>query len=281
MNAFPFILGAAALLPLYLTFPGHAGKDKRAPFLGRNIAHRGLYAKDQSVPENSLPAFRRAIEYGYGIELDVQLTRDERLIVFHDDKAYRMCGNEKRIDEIAFEELSALRLANTNEKVPEFTEVLRLIDGKAPLIIEIKSGKRNALTCRKTLDALRNYKGEYCIESFDPRVVSFIRFHAPKILRGGLAQPANDYVESGMPRAAGFILGNMLMNFISRPQFIAYKIGKKPFLVRLASSFGAMKVAWTAHDAESEGENDTVIFEHFTPETRFERCPRDAKRKKS
>lgn len=269
MNALPFILGAAAILPVFLTAPGHASKRKKAPFLGRNVAHRGLYTKDQSVPENSLPAFRRALEHGYGIELDVQLTSDEKLVVFHDGTTDRMCGVKGRVDEIPFEALSALRLAGTDERIPEFAEVLRLIDGKAPLIIEIKSGKRNALTCRKTLKALEGYNGDFCIESFDPRVVSFIRFRAPRILRGGLAQPSKDYTESGMPRPVGIILGNMLLNFLSRPQFIAYKIGKKPFPVRFASSLGAMKVAWTAHGAESEKTHDTVIFEHFTPETHF------------
>ncbi|MBO4423724.1 MAG: glycerophosphodiester phosphodiesterase, partial [Clostridia bacterium] len=246
------IAAAVVLLPFFLIFPGIAGKKKKAPFYGRNVAHRGLYEKDQSVPENSLAAFRAAAESGYGVELDVQLSSDGEVMVFHDDDLGRVCGVDRSVCSQSYEELKKLRLSGTDESIPLFSEVLGLINGRVPLIVELKNGKRNKELCRKTLDLLSGYNGDYCVESFNPMIVSWFRFHAPSVLRGQLAQPAAEYVKTGMAKHTAFILGNLLFDFLARPQFVAYRIGKKPPAVRFAEAAGAMKVAWTSHDESNE-----------------------------
>lgn len=257
------------LLPFFLLAPRAAGKRKRAPFVGRNFAHRWLYEREGSVPENSLTAFARAADAGYGMELDVQLSRDGEVVVFHDDTLDRVCGVHARVDELDLEELRRLRLCGTDEQIPLFSEVLRLVNGRAPIIVELKNGKRNKELCRKTLNALRSYRGETCIESFNPFIVAWFRFHAPSVFRGQLAQPPQFYLQEGFSKTTGFLLGHLLMNAIARPHFIAYRIGKKPLSVRFAEALGAVRVAWTSHDPSSENRFDAVIFEHYRPKPRF------------
>jgi glycerophosphoryl diester phosphodiesterase len=258
-------------LPVYLIFPGHAKKKKKDAFYGRNIAHRGLFERDQSVPENSLPAFKHAVERGYGVELDVQLSKDGHVVVFHDDDLKRGCGVDARVDGLDLAELQSLKLFGTDEQIPLFTDVLGVLDSKVPVIVELKTGKRNKELCQKTLDILRRYNGEYCIESFDPFIVSCFRFHAKDIMRGQLTQLPRDFRDGGLGVPVRDILGNVLFNFLARPHFIAHRIGKKTPLVHLSEFFGAMKVAWTAHDKNAERDFDTVIFEHYLPDISYKR----------
>lgn len=262
-----FTAGAAALSSLYLTAPGRPGREQKNMFYGRNIAHRGLHSKDKLIPENSLRAFRAAAEAGYGIELDVRFSKDKKVVVFHDDTLERVCGVDARVDSLSYEELSALRLCGSEEKIPLFTQVLETVDARVPIIIELKNGKNDRGLCRSTYEILRSYRGEVCVESFNPFIIAWFRFHAPEMLRGVLACPKENY--KGMPRLAGFILSRTALNFLARPQFIAYQTGRKPLSVHLAYALGAMRVCWTAHSAEHEKKNDTVIFEYYMPQTRY------------
>lgn len=269
MTTVLIIICCFVLLLLFLLAPGSAAKEKRAPFFGRNIAHRGLHEQDQSIPENSLAAFSRAVEQGYGMELDVQLSRDGQVVVFHDDTLDRACGVSSRVDAFDYRELKEMRLFGSEEGMPLFSEVLKEVGGREPMIVELKTGPRNAELCKKTLDLLREYKGVFCIESFDPTIVAWFRKNAPDILRGQLAQPVKRYAESNTKKPLAFLLGNTLLNVIARPQFIAYRVGDKPFTVKICEAFGAMKVCWTSHSSENEKKYDTVIFEYYQPETRF------------
>lgn len=273
MPAFVIVLIILAalilLLPFLLLAPRIAGKKKKAPFFGRNFAHRGLYEKDQSIPENSLPAFARAADAGYGMELDVQLSRDGRIVVFHDDTLDRVCGVHARVDELDYAELRELRLCGTEESIPLFDEVLALVDGRTPIIIELKNGRRNRELCEKTLAAMKSYKGETCVESFNPMIVAWFRRHAPSVFRGQLAQPPKKYAKNKFSKKTAFLLGNLLLNVLARPHFIAYRIGEKPLSVRFSEALGAVKVAWTSHDPSTEADFDVVIFEHYLPKQRF------------
>lgn len=258
-----------AALTVFGVAPGRAAAAQRAPFSHRNIAHRGLYAADQSVPENSLAAFRLAVEHGYGVEFDVHITADGALVVFHDDDLARMCGAEGKPEDKTLAELSALRLAGTDEPIPTLDEVLAVIAGKTPIILELKRGSRNEALCRGVYAALAGYAGDVCIESFDPFIVRWWRKNAPEYLRGQLSAPYGE-MKKGTTAAAAFLLSRLLTNFLARPQFIAYGLnGKKPLLARLCEAMGAMRVAWTSHDASAEAHNDTVIFEHYRPGVRY------------
>ncbi len=241
--------------------------------LGRRYAHRGYHAKPE-IPENSLPAFRRALERGWGAELDVHLLRDGTLAVFHDSELRRCTGTEGILEDLDRADLSRLRLEGTEERVPLFGEVLSLFRGKAPLIIELKArgGNHRALT-EAVLRALSDYEGDYCIESFDPRVLMVLRREAPEVLRGQLSMDFRKGEES-LPGWQGFILGNLLLNFLTVPDFIAYRFQDRDrwaprCCVRL---WGAREAGWTLRSreelAKAEAAGCLPIFECFDPDYR-------------
>ena len=254
---------------LLIIAPGRVNDETKRSFLHRNFAHRGLFSKDQSVPENSLAAFRLAVENGYGIELDVHITKDDRLAVFHDDDLSRMCGVPGRVEEKTYAELSALRLKGSDEGIPLLSDVLAVMDARAPIILELKRGDRNDELCRLVFEELKGYRGDVCIESFDPFIVAWWRKNAPTYFRGQLSA---DYAEmkKGTSGLNAFLLSRLLTNWIARPQFIAYGItDRKPLAVRICEGMGAIRVAWTSHDPGTEKGNDAVIFEHYRPGTRY------------
>ena len=146
--------------------------------------------------------------------------------------------------------------------------MLDVIKGRGPLIVELKNGRRNLELCRKTYALLSDYRGEVCVESFNPMIMGWFRFHAKDLVRGQLAQPPKNY-KGEVSKPAAFILGNCLMNFISRPQFIAYRIGRRPFPVRLSMALGAMNIGWTSHEPKNEKGRDGVIFEFYKPQLSY------------
>lgn len=261
------IIGMAAAW-LFLVFPSRASLEQRKPFEKRAFAHRGLYEKDQSVPENSLPAFRRAVEAGFGAELDVQLTRDGQIVVFHDDTLQRACGAEGRICDRTLDELRALSLFRTGEQIPLLSEVLDIFRGRQPLIVELKHCPNRKELCAAVRKALAAYPGPACIESFDPLIVRDFRRNDSGRLRGQLVGPVSDY-RGLMPPVLGWMLSRTLFNAVARPHFIAARLGPESLSVRLGAALGAMKVCWTARDADSHDrlmrENDMVIFEEYRP----------------
>ena len=258
---------------VFLVAPGRASKKDKKPFMYKNFAHRGLHKKDKTVPENSLAAFERASAYGYGMELDVQLSKDGQVVVFHDDTLNRVCGVDSRVDEKTYDELRQMSLCGSTQTIPLFSEVLKTVRGRGPLIVELKNGKRNEELCEKTYALLSKYSGEYCIESFNPFIVRWFKKNAPEVIRGQLANPPKDYNGEVGPITA-VILGNCLLNFLARPQFIAYKITPKPFTVKLCEALGAMKVAWTSHDWVNEKFYDAVIFEFYKPKLKYKKYRR-------
>lgn len=239
-------------------------------FRGFYIAHRGLYDNHSGIPENSLAAFRRAAEKGYGVELDVQITSDGQVIVFHDDDLDRMCGVSGKIWDRSLAQLRQLRLLGTEETIPLFTEVLDVLkQGAGPLIVELKLGPRSKELCEKTKAFLDRYPGVFCVESFDPRIVLWFRKNAPEYIRGQLAQPAECYARRLPPHIAGW-LAECRFSFLNQPDFIAYKIGPRPAGVLRQCRKGVMLVGWTSHDAEKDAkENDVVIFEYCDPPLRY------------
>lgn len=264
----------AAALIVWLLAPAQGQHQLRAPFARRNYAHRGLFTKDQSIPENSLPAFARAAEAGYGIELDVQFTQDRQLIVFHDDTLNRMTGAQGWVRDFSYEQVAALPLAGTEYHAPLFREVLETVAGRVPLIVEIKSRKEyngaylDAL-CAAVLNLLAHYDGPYCIESFDPRVVQRVRKAAPQVLRGQLVDTYQSYRHEGANPVYSFCISHCIGNVLGRPHFIAWAPAPRNLAVKLCAALGAMMVYWTAlpeHDTASlEREYDAVIFQWYTP----------------
>jgi glycerophosphoryl diester phosphodiesterase len=236
-------------------------------FYGLNCAHRGLHSEDQKIPENSLPAFAAARQGKYGVELDVQLSKDNQVVVFHDDDLLRVCGVDARVNSKTFYELSELKLLDTEDKIPLLTEVLEVL-GDTPVIVELKSaGSMNTKLCEETLKILRERGIHWCIESFDPRVGAWFRKNAPDVLRGQLSCPPTKF--SGISKIQSILLGNLLTNFMSRPHFIAFSNTRRPLTVKLCHTMKPMKIIWTvlptADIEECERENDAVIFEYYEP----------------
>lgn len=263
------VLASAAAVTVFAVAPGRAEESKKAPFMGRNIAHRGLHRTDGSVAENSLSAFRAAVDGGYAIECDVRLTRDGRVVVFHDEDTQRMCARQGRVEELNWSELSKLRLGQTQDTVPLLSDVLAVADGKVPVVLELKSGGRDTELCERVYELIRCYSGPVCVQSFNPLLLRWWRKNAPEILRGQLSAPAKKL--GGVSRPRAFALANLLGNFLCRPQFISYGVcGKKlPLMARLCGAMGAMKLCWTSRDWSSEDYADAVIFEFYRPRIRF------------
>ena len=239
--------------------------------LGRRYAHRGWHDKP-AIPENSLAAFRRALDRGWGAELDVHLLRDGTLAVFHDSDLLRCTGEKGDIEDLDREGLRRLRLEGTEEPVPLLDEVLALFEGKAPLIIELKSHKGNykALT-EAVIARLDRYRGDYCVESFDPRVLTVLRRERPAILRGQLSM---DFRPGGEPTPGWqrFILRNLLLNFLTAPDFIAYRFEDRQRLaLKLCRGvWGVKEASWTLRSpadlAAAEAAGAMPIFECFDPD---------------
>lgn len=234
---------------------------------GWDYAHRGLW--NDELPENSLPAFQNAIDHGFGMEMDVHLTADDKLVVFHDDTLQRMCGDPRRITDCTLAELRALRLKG-KEQIPTFDAFLQLVNGQVPLIIEIKTCKRIDRLCDLVASRLDDYTGDYCVESFDPRAVRWFRQHRPQVIRGqlafGLVKPSKN------PKTPiNRFVASLAQNVMGRPDFIAFEAATDHSLpMRLARLFRPWLVAWTVRDAATmdrlRGRYDLQIFEGFVPE---------------
>lgn len=265
-----WLLAAAGLilLAVFLVRPGRIDPNKEARFRGRCYAHRGLHDPDGSCPENSLAAFEAAAAAGYGIELDLQLSADGQVVVFHDRTLDRMTGTSGRVEEYTAQQLRSMHLMGTHEGIPLFQEVLAQLDGRVPLILELKSGTQNRQLCEKTRELLREYSGDCCIESFDPRILRWFKENAPHILRGQLAD-----CSGSKGRMLTFFSSRMLANWMGRPQFIAWPCGKKNCMLRLCEAFGPMKICWNVSDLQTaqlaQQEYDAVVFEYCRPEPRY------------
>lgn len=252
------------LVYLFLIMPRIFNKPDVTPFKGYHYAHRGLFNNNTDAPENSIPAFKRAIEKGYGIELDVQLTKDDQLVVFHDASLKRMCGIDGKVWEYTLEELKQLKLAQSNETIPTFKEVLDVIDGKVPFILEYKLDRVQTKVCELSNELLKNYKGAYCVESFHPLAPMWYKKNRPDVLRGQLA---TNFWKEGDKRIITLFPQFLLSNVIARPDFIAYHHSDSNLSLVLNRLLGAFMVTWTIQSEEDykkvKDKYDIFIFDSF------------------
>ncbi|MBQ1272695.1 MAG: glycerophosphodiester phosphodiesterase [Clostridia bacterium] len=220
-----------------------------APFVGKEYAHRGLHTK--AVPENSLRAFQGAVDRGLGIELDVQLSKDGQVVVFHDLTLNRVAGVDGKVIDYTAEELSKMSLNGQPDGIPSLKQVLELVDGKIPLIIEVKIPGFDLSVCPKLFDLLDEYKGPYCVESFHPFVLDWLRKNRPDVLRGQLSSNFFGHGEEGN-KLQLFAVKNLLLNVIARPDFIAYDIRyPNTWAFRLCRDvWKALPIGWTIRTEE-------------------------------
>lgn len=257
-----FIALLCVAIVYVLMLRGRKGHPGWKNLMGWNYAHRGLHGN--GVPENSMQAFRLAVEAGYGAELDVHLLRDGGLAVIHDSKLKRTTGAEGRIEDLTTQDLKDYRLEGTQETIPTFRQVLELFEGKAPLIVELKSENNVDALCQAVCDAMADYKGVYCMESFDPRCVIWLKKNRPQIIRGQLADNSLKAKNSPLPWLLRFILTYNLANFLAVPDFIAYDFRKRDTLSNwiCRKIWGIQGVSWTLR---SQQEHNTALKEGWVP----------------
>ena len=266
------VLGIAVLAFLAWLYMIAPGKKRREMDKYKHVkyAHRGLH--DESKAENSMSAFRAAKEHGFGIELDVRLSKDGELVVFHDSNLTRVVGKEGKVIDFTAEELSKMSLMGTSDGIPTLREVLEMIDGAVPLLIEIKMQGDESGVAEKFLEVIEGYKGDYIVESFNPIALRIVKKARPDILRGILSM---EYTKD--ERYKGKILftlsEKLCLNLLMRPDFVAYE--KNGYGVKnlrtIRKSFGTPLITWTVKSLEEEAAAishgfDTVIFEGYIPE---------------
>ena len=269
----PVIIAISVILLLFglyvFMLKGRTGHKDLPALKGWYYAHRGLHS--EGIPENSMAAFRAAKNGGYGIELDVHLMKDGTLAVIHDHSLKRTAGVDVKIEDLSLADLDNYRLEGTEEKIPLFSEVLELYNGEAPLIVELKATAKNcADLCKATCDMLATYKGAYCVESFDPRCVAWLRRNRKEVIRGQLTE--NFFrSKTKLPYVLRFLLKCNFFNIVTRPDFIAYRFADRKnfsnFLCR--KLWGLQGVTWTIRNKEdfdtAVAEDWIPIFENFEP----------------
>lgn len=257
------ILYLLALMPRMLKRPD------MSLFQKRYFAHRGLHDNASDAPENSMAAFRKAVEAGYGMELDVHVTKDGIPVIFHDFKLERICGVKGNVEDYTYAELQQFTLCNSEERIPKLEELLRMVQGRVPLIIEIKSEKADVSECAVIDGILRKYNGPYCIESFNPVVLCWYRLHRSEVVRGQLA--SNFRIDGENRSILYFFLTHLLLNFITKPDFVAYnhRFREEPGRRICRKLYRNPAAAWTVKSRreldEIKDDFDVFIFEGFMP----------------
>lgn len=254
-----FLAVTAAVIGIYLFLIFPADGRKAKAFDGKYIAHRGLHGGE--TVENTLEAFRKATEKGYGVELDIQLSSDGIPVVTHDYDLKRVFGVEKKVNSLTCSELNALG-------VPALSEVLDILDGRVPLVAEIKGEDFSTEVCEKAAKLLDGYTGLYCVESFNPFHLMWFRKNRKNVIRGQLST-AFGKKRDGKRNLVHTLLRHLLLNFISRPHFIAYEHKYFGASARLCKLFGAHMVCWTPKSKDEAMKASkyykTFIFEDYEP----------------
>lgn len=228
------------------------------------IAHRGFHTDE--MPENSLGAFQNAIDNGYPIELDVHLTCDETVVVFHDDSLARVTNKDGYVKNLTKDTLKDYSLFGTKYTIPTFKEVLDLVAGQVPILIEVKNTGKVGELESALLKILKDYTGEYAIQSFNPYVLEWFKKNAPQIARGQLAGYFKGEKLSFIKK---FALKRMLLNKkISCPDFISYDARNVPN--RFVNKYKNLPLlVWCVRSQDEYLKKvkycDNIIFENFEP----------------
>ncbi|WP_026652228.1 glycerophosphodiester phosphodiesterase family protein [Butyrivibrio proteoclasticus] len=284
------VLAVLFILYLLMIMPRLSGKDRREPFTKVLYAHRGLHDNSSDAPENTMAAFKKAVDAGYGIECDVQLTKDGVPVIFHDftlgrvlrypegnvpDNAVRnedgSLGVVGKVIDYTYEELMSFHVLDSEEKIPKFEDFLKLVDGKVPLVIELKIEYKDLSVCPIVDNMLRDYKGVYCIESFNPLGLIWYRRHHNDVFRGQLSDAFHKDKPDEFKGPLYFVLTNLLLNFLTKPDFIAfnhryYKCLSRTICRNLYKNTAA---SWTIKSQEELDRAmkhfDIYIFDSFVP----------------
>ncbi len=255
----------------YAIKPGR--KRDASAFAGKFFAHRGLHDGTAAAPENSMAAFARAKEAGYGVEFDVQYTLDKQVVVFHDETLKRVCGVDKKVRELTYEQLQQYVLLGGEQKIPTLAQVLTFLED-VPVCCEVKyyGSLSNAELCADVVAHLEHYKGDACVESFSPFIIRWFRKNDPDRIRGQLA---SNLEFENLPMLIHIAVGQLIVNLVSRPDFVAYHYANRTMGLRLCRKlFKPLMFGWTYRDNDAirdsadEGYH-SFIFEDCYPEQKL------------
>lgn len=260
------ILSFFCLFVLYYYFPAH--RIKKTDLGLSHYAHRGLYNHGTDIPENSMMAFRKAKHLGYGCELDLQCTKDGKVVVFHDDNLLRMTDVDGILESMNYSDIKDLKLNHTEERIPLFRDVLDL--ELKELVIEIKSTKARSKIILAVLKELKTYRGKFSICSFDPLILLELKRQAPMIYRGLIME--NTDPSNKMPFYQRWVLNYGLLNRFIRPDYISMNYQDINIIYRLFRWLGGRTLVWTVNDIKIEsdlkGNVEGIIFENYLPNTK-------------
>ena len=267
------VIIALVLLYFLMIMPRVVGKPNMKEFQKWLYAHRGLHDNKTDAPENSMRAFEKAVDAGFGIEMDIQLTKDNVPVVFHDFTLNRICGVDGKVRNYTYEELQQFPLCRSKERIPKLEDVLKMVNGRVPLIVEFKMETANMSLCLLADRLFRKYKGTYCMESFNPLALLWYQMHRKDVVRGQLSDA---FLKEGeYTGVLYFIMQNLLLNFLGRPDFVAYNCKYPNMLSRKICRrlYGNKAAAWTIKSEEqlrrARKNFDFFIFDSFVP---LEKC---------
>lgn len=237
---------------------------KDLEFLSRSlIAHRGYYNNKKGIPENSVLAFKKAIDNNYLIELDVRLTKDQKLVVFHDDNLKRVCGVNKRVKDLTYRELLKYNLFNTTLKVPLFSDVIKLVNGRVPILIETKYHNRYGVLEKILINELSNYKGLYAIQSFYPMALLWLKRNTKDIPIGLLSSN----FKNDLNRLKSIIGKTLILDLFFKTDFISYDVKGLPNNYLSYKRYKKKIVIWTIKNKKdydlARQYTDSLICENF------------------
>ena len=232
------------------------------------IAHRGFHSLDKTVPENSLLAIRKAVENGYAIEFDINVLKDGTVVVFHDKDLERMCNDPRNLIDLSYDDIRNHCLLATDEKIPTLKEALSLVQGKVPLLIELKHHGDKVLLCEKFMEIMSGYKGIWAIHSFHPMILMWFKKNHPQVIKGQISEFFLN--ETDMSKLTKYLLRSMKLNILTKPDFINYGIRDMPNkYIDRAMKKGLVVIGYAA---KTQAELDFVrslynnaVFEFFTP----------------
>ena len=215
------------------------------------IAHRGVH-NEKDIIENSLEAFKEAVNKNYIIELDVHFLKDGEVVVFHDDNIERMTGINKNLKDCTYDEIRNIKLLNKNTYIPKFSDVLKLVDGKVPILIELKNDNKVGLLESSLVQILKKYNGKYAVQSFNPLSIMWFK---------------NNYKNKKMDNIKKFILKTMFFNIITNPDFISHSVDDLSYKEVNKIKKNKFILGWTVRNKERYDElikyYDNLICEKF------------------
>lgn len=232
------------------------------------IAHRGLYKENGSIPENSKKAFLEAIDHGYAIECDLNITKDQQVVVFHDRSLKRLTGLDKNIGDVSYDEIKDLTLLISDQHIITLKALLMLVDGKVPLLLELKPLGDIKKLCQAVMGDMKSYQGKFAIFSFHPAAVLWFKRHHPQVIRGQISAFFDDHHHMRKPMK--ILMRRLFFNHFTKPDFISYYIHDLPNKhVDKAKKKGITVISYAAKTQKEfdfvKSHYDNVVFEYFLP----------------